>query len=178
MANAHNQNLNMSHSRSMGSSRTKGQMSMMVFALGVVFFIMLGIFLFTSNIKSKDTDYVNMYVHNLLLSTMRTSTGYGHPCISVSDTISCAYLTPNRLCGTEKCSDIVQRVTESIIERAIKPNYGYFIIVEPENWDIVGGERITMGDPDTESKRPHYVANEKILAYGSNLRIELIITTG
>ena len=177
MVNAHKTNLNRPQTDCLRISNVKGQMSMMVLALGVVFFIMLGIFLFTSSIKSKDIDYENMYVHNLLLSTLRTSTGYGHPCLSVSDTISCAYLTPNRLCGTEKCSDIAQRITEVTIQKTIKSNYGYFIIVEPENWDIVGGERITIGDPGIEKKMPHYAANEKILAYGSNLRIELIIAT-
>ncbi len=160
---------------SLSFPKKKGQMSMLVFVLGVVFFIMLGTFLFVSSIKSPDSDYVNMYVHNLLLSTLRTSTGYGHPCISVSDTLSCAYLTPNRLCGTEKCSDIAVAVAEETINKAIKPSYGYFIIIEPENWDIVGGERIIIGNPEMEKKRPHYTANEKILAYGSNLRIELII---
>jgi hypothetical protein len=155
--------------------KRKGQMSMLVFVLGVVFFILLGIFLFTSSLKPADTEYANMYVHNLLLSVMRKTTGYGNPCISVSDTISCAYLTPNRICGNQKCSDIASNVTQEAIESVIKPSYGFILIVEPENWDVVGGERLKIGEASIESKRPHYSANEKILSYGSNLRIELII---
>lgn len=159
-----------------GNRRKKGQMSMLVFVLGVVFFIMLGIFLFTSGIKSSDTDYTNMYVHNLLLSAMRTSTGYPNPCISVSDTLSCAYLTPDRICGSMKCSEIVEEVTKKAIESSLKQNYDYYLVVEPENWDIVGGSVISMGNEEAAKKRPRFVANEKVLAFGSNLRIKLTIS--
>ena len=156
-------------------SRKKGQMSMLVFVLGVVFFIMLGIFLFTAGIKSSDTDYVNMYVHNLLLSAMRTSTGYPNPCISVSDTLSCAYLTPDRICGSRKCSEIAEEVTDNALGSIIKQNYDYYLVVEPENWDIMGGSVISIGNEAVAKKRPRFVANEKVLAYGSNLRIMLTI---
>lgn len=155
--------------------RKKGQMSMLVFVLGVVFFIMMGIFLFTSSINPPNTEYVNLYVHNLLLSTLRSGTGYPHPCLSVSDTLSCAYLTPNRLCGNSACSEIAVDVTKKPLENIIKSNYGYYLIVEPDNWDMVGGSRITVGQESVEDKHPHYVANEKVLAYGSNLRIKLIL---
>ncbi|NOX71374.1 MAG: hypothetical protein GXO64_01615 [Candidatus Micrarchaeota archaeon] len=157
------------------SQPLKGQMSMLVLVLGIMFFIMLGVFLFTSNIKPKNTDYANLYVHNLLLTSLRSYTGYSHPCMSVSDTLSCAYLTPNRFCSSDECFQLAPSVAEETIRRVLKQNYDFLLIVEPENWDTVGGERIVIGNPAIENIRPKYTANEKILAYGSNLRIVLMI---
>jgi len=153
----------------------KGQMSMLVLVLGVLFFMMLAIFLFANSIKPKDVEYSNLYVHNLLLSSLRSTTGYNNPCLTVSDTLSCAYLTPERYCSEYQCSELASNVTRNAIEKVIKPTFDYFLVVEPENWGITGGERIEVGNPAVEHARPKYTANEKILIYGSNLRIVLMM---
>jgi hypothetical protein len=49
------------------------------------------------------------------------------------------------------------------------------MIIQPERWEIVGGERIEYGNPGVARKIPRWTANERILQYESNLQIQLII---
>ncbi len=154
-------------------AKDKGQISMMVIVLGVVFFLMLGLFLFISSIKPQNDDFINLYVHNLLLASLRMHTGYGQPCLSVSDTLGCAYITPDRLCGGEKCSELAEIVAKGAIESVIRPDMDYLLIVEPENQDVMGGYRMEIGNPDLENRKKKFVANEKVIQYG--LRIALIL---
>ncbi|MCD6590854.1 MAG: hypothetical protein J7K72_02685 [Candidatus Aenigmarchaeota archaeon] len=155
--------------------RFSGQTSMLVMVLAIIVIMALGVFLITSSIKPQSDEYNNLYVHNLLLSVLRANTGYRQPCDTIASAISCASLTPDRSCEGMSCYQFSARNIPAVIREVIKPSFDYYMIVQPENWEIVGGERITYGNPDVAKKRSRWTANEKILQYESNLQIQLII---
>jgi hypothetical protein len=153
----------------------KGQTSIMLIVLVVVIFFVIGIFLLVSSIKPVNNEYYNLYAHNLLLSVLRSNTGYGGYCDTYSATISCAYMTAYRKCGGVECSNLSGEIVPQLIERLIKPSMDYCMVIEPENGtfgsQIVYGPRcdVVMG------KKSVWTANEKILQYGANLNIRMMI---
>ena len=157
-------------------SGKKGQTSMMLIVLAIIIFIILGVFLLISSLRPVNSEYYNLYAHNLLLSALRRNTGYGGYCETVSSTISCAYMTSYRNCGGVECRALSEEIVPQLIESLISPNLDYCLIVEPEN--MTSGEQILYGPKCSEvtAKKQMWTANEKILQYGANLNMKMIIT--
>jgi hypothetical protein len=77
----------------------------------IVLAIFVGMIVFLLNLAStvKNEEFTSLYANNLLLSVMRTDTGYTDAkCKLVSDLVFCAYFTPEWVCGDSgnKCLDL------------------------------------------------------------------------
>ncbi len=150
---------------------------MLAIVLIMIIFIILGLFLFVSSLGGPpELEYNNLYAHNLLISTLRTTTGYPSPCKTISDTLVCAYSTPEVICGTRKCGrndlddGLATYLTNKTISEVLKPNLKYYLIAKPE---IGGGLSVFIGDSSTKDTNPHWTANERVITH--DLRIELIL---
>ena len=157
--------------------KKSGQTSMILIVLAVIIFMAIGIFLLISSIKPKYEEYHNLYAHNLLLSVLRRNTGYGEDCDTISSTITCAHATYDRSCEGVNCRNLSYQIVPELIERVIKPTFDYCMIVEPENWEVVGGDRIVYG-PRCDvvmSKSERWTANEKVIREEGNFDIQMII---
>jgi hypothetical protein len=159
-----------------GVNAKSGQTSMMLIVLAIIIFMVLGIFLLVSSLKPVNNEYYNLYAHNLLLSVLRRNTEYGGYCDTISSTISCAYMTSYRSCGGVECRELSVQIVPGLVEQLIKPTFDYCMIVEPEN--LTGGEQLVYGPRCNAvmAKRQIWTANEKILQYGANLNIKMVIT--
>jgi hypothetical protein len=154
----------------------KAQTSIVMIVIILFLFIGLGAFLFLTGIKNYvPNEYNNLYAHNLLLSVMRKDSGYSAPCRTVSEILVCAHSTPEKRCGGMRCKDLSDQVVPNLIGNTIKPNFDYLLIVEPDLWEIYGGYRLIYGNPNLERSRQLWQANEKVLAYDTNLNIKMII---
>lgn len=150
-----------------------------ILAIAIAMFIVIAIISFsmlTSIRKERINEFNNIYVHNLLLTVMRSTTGYASPCHTFSDTMVCCYFTPNKRCSQKRCIDICEEDLKERIENLIKPSFSYFLSIEPEGFEYTGGSRVFIGNDSVEDAYPVYVANEKVItSYESDLRIKLII---
>lgn len=157
--------------------KKSGQTSMILIVLIIIIFMAIGIFLLISSIKPEYEDYHNLYVHNLLLSVLRRNTGYGGDCDTISSTIACASQTDYRKCGNTNCRNLSSEIVPDLIRSVIKPTFDYCMIIEPENWTVMGGDRIVYGSrcDVVLGKGQRWTANEKILRYGANINIKMII---
>ena len=156
----------------------KAQVSLVVIVLIIVIFMIIGIFMIAST-KSKPEnidEYYNLYAHNLLLSILRSDTGYGGTCKTFSDVAECA-LVRNGMCGNRACIDIVKYDMKDDIERILKPKLDFLIIIEPENWENIGGNRIMIGNNNLIKRNRRWSANEKIIMSGENINVRLILAT-
>jgi hypothetical protein len=157
--------------------KKSGQTSMVLIVLIIIIFIGVGIFLLISSIKPEYDEYHNLYAHNILLSVLRKSTGYGGECDTISSTIACASQTYYRKCGNVNCLNLSSEIVPNLVDVVIKPTFDYCLIIEPENWTVVGGDRIEYGDrcDVVTASREKWTANEKILRYGGNINIKMVI---
>jgi hypothetical protein len=157
--------------------KKSGQTSMILIVLIIIIFMAIGIFLLISSIKPVYEEYNNLYAHNLLLSVLRRNTGYGGDCETVSSTIACASQTYYRKCGDTDCRNLSSVIVPDLVKRVIKPTFDYCMIIEPENWTVMGGDRLEYGSrcDVVLAKTERWTANEKILRYGGNINIQMII---
>ena len=161
----------------------KGQTGMILIVLVVIIFAGIAIFLFSLARTVSQEEYMNIYVHNLLLTTMRTDTGFTDPdCKLVSDTLACASLTPTHLCGGTgpNCFDLAnQSVTEYMNKfGTVRKNYRYLLIVGSGGLTTTetGAPILKIGDQDLETARVTKItANEVIQREGYILGVTLIV---
>jgi hypothetical protein len=160
------------------TSKLKGQTSVILIVLLIVIFVVVGIFLLITSLKPEHEEYNNLYAHNLLLSVLRKNTGYGGYCDTYAATITCASTTDYRDCGGMTCKNLSAQIVPEIVNEIIKPTFDYCMIVEPENWTVIGGERILYGPncPSVTLRAEKWTANERILQHDANLNIQMIIT--
>jgi hypothetical protein len=156
--------------------KSKAQTSLILIVLVIIIMMGLGVFFIISSIQTRPTEYNNLYTHNLLISILRKNTGYKTPCYTFSETLACAMLTSYKRCGTMTCREVLDNLLPGLIEDVLKPNLGYYMVIQPENYEIAGGDRITYGNPNVEGNPNKWVANERILQYESNIRVELILS--
>ncbi len=159
----------------------KAQTTMVLIFLVLLLFAGTAIFLLTFAKNINQTDYMNFYVHNLLLTLMRSDTGYGDPnCKLVSDALSCAFFSPDYVCGggyaagavgsgSPTCLQLANVTATSYIEMfgMVKKSYRYLLTVEPQGFTVLGqdGEpfKISIGDNDVATGRQtKYTANEQM----------------
>jgi len=164
----------------------RGQASLIVIVLIIIIFIVVGLFLLVSSFTTEETEYYNIYAHDLLVSVMRAKTGYKDPCETVSDTIYCAMTGLSRQCKYSKdesirksCGEVADEVTPGLIRKILttKPSLDYYMIIQPEDPEHLGGETITYGNPDVAKRAKTWTANERVLRYQTNLQIQLILAT-
>jgi hypothetical protein len=151
----------------------KGLTSMILIVLLLAVFAGLAIFLlgFMQTVSQKD--YLNLYTHNLLLSIMRTDTGYtDNNCKLVSDLVSCTFFFTDWVCGDSRrtCSDIANETITGYMEEfeLIKKNFRYLFSVETEGFVArnAAGEPLVfeVGDKSLKtSKIEKFTANERVL---------------
>lgn len=155
---------------------------MILIVLVLIIFAGIAVFLFTFARTVSQEEYMNIYVHNLLLTTLRTDTGYTDAnCKLVSDTLACAFLHPAHRCGGTgpACLDLANQTVTEYLNKSenVRKNYRYLLIVESETW---GGEagpyRLEIGDKALETERVTKIsANEVIQREGAILGVRLIM---
>ena len=167
-------------------NKFRGQTTLVLIVLIIIIFVAIGLFLLISAFKTEETEYYNLYAHNLLVSVMRAETGYKSPCETVSDTLYCTLTRLGKQCKLEKdetikkeCREVADEVTPQLIRKilATKPSLDYYMIIQPEDPEHLGGETITYGNPDIKNMRRTWTANERVLRYQTNLQIQIIIAS-
>ncbi|RLI96665.1 MAG: hypothetical protein DRO99_04075 [Candidatus Aenigmatarchaeota archaeon] len=172
----------------------KGQTSVILILFIIVIFGGLAVFLLTFAKTFGQPEYMNLYTHNLLLSVMRTDTGYTDSrCRLVSDTMSCAFFESDWRCGGNgpRCRSLINTTITGYISEfeLIQKSYRYLLIAKPEY--LSGGEvinpvtnqplRIKIGDLSLEEERVNkIVANEQIQKTTSSgpiiIKVQLILS--
>jgi len=87
----------------------KAQSSMLLIVIVIMIFAGMAVFLLGLASTVGGNEFTALYVNNLLLSVMRTDTGYtDSKCKLVSDLVFCAYFTPEWQCGpgVPNCLDL------------------------------------------------------------------------
>lgn len=167
-------------------NKIKGQTSLVLIVLVIIIFVAVGMYLLISAFTVEGTEYYNLYAHNLLVSVMRAKTGYNNPCETVSDTLYCALTRLGKQCKLTReesvrkdCREVADEVTPELIRKVLttKPNLDYYMIIQPEDPEHLGGETITYGNPGVKNRRNKWTANERVLRYQTNLQVKLILAT-
>jgi hypothetical protein len=163
----------------------KSQISIILIVLIIIIFIGVTLFLLSFAETISQREYMNLYVHNLLLSVMRTDTGYiGSDCKLVSDLIACAFFKPTFICGNYTCLELANQTIYDYMSEfeLIKKNYRYlFTVTAPGYVPELEGEQIKLefGDPELKGRIEKITANyyiEKV--FGTTqyiLKAQLII---
>ncbi len=136
--------------------------TMLLLVLLLIFIGVITILLGLSNVIKND-DYSDLYTNNLLLSLMRTSTGYTDRCESMSDLLGCAFLTPSRRCGNSDkgCLELANETIRNymqILNENINKNIDYYLTARSygSEWTPIGDQgeiRLRFGDPLLETKK-------------------------
>jgi hypothetical protein len=155
--------------------KKKGQVTMFLIVLVILLFAGTAIFLLSFAKTVSQSDYLNLYTHNLLLSVMRADTGHitDPNCKLVSDAITCAFFSPTMVCrgGSITCAELANQTVADYIERfsLVKKSYRYLLTVEPQGFTALDqgtGEPVKMviGDPAVAGLRNQskYTANEQL----------------
>jgi hypothetical protein len=150
----------------------KSQSSALMVVFVVVFFLMIVVFLFSFITPADRGEYMNLYVHNLLQSVMRSDTGYmDRNCKLLSDTIACAFTEPSSYrCGSSgpTCISLADETISRYMGEfeTIKKNYRYLFIVKPEGFVTRAGLQeveLKFGDETIEKvKGDRFVSDQKI----------------
>jgi hypothetical protein len=132
----------------------KGQANMIMVLLVLIIFIGVIFVLLSLSESLVDDDYSDLYVNNLLLSILRTNTGYTDRCETVSDTIACSFLTPRYRCGGSQtsCMDTANQTLDRYMG-LIKENMRYYFVVKSADpgWvplDESGALKLEFGEPE------------------------------
>jgi len=104
----------------------------------LVLFLVFGMFIFLLALLQKPPEHPmdNMYVHSMLLSIMRSDTGYPEEnCKTVADAVACAFFEPYYKCGDNvPCYDLASSIMQELVNRyrSSKKNRLYYIEASPE----------------------------------------------
>lgn len=161
------------------SKHQKAQTNMILIIIVIVIFGGLIVFLLGFAKTISQTEYMNLYTHNLLLSIMRIDTGYTDAnCKLVSDTISCAFFAPNWRCGGDgpSCLSMANATVNSYISQfeLIKKGFRYLLKVKPEGFVV----RSPTGEPFEIEIGDMGLDTEKIEKFAASERIQKTTTTG
>jgi len=169
----------------------KAQMNIVVIMITLAIFIGLIIFLLTLSKSITTSKFSNLYVTNLLISTMRADTGYYNDpnCKTVSDLIKCAFFTPTWKCGDNgpECKEYANLTLDTLMKRyhLSKKNFRYLLIVDPLSGAVKEptGEtsRLTFGDESLLKSRTRKLPATYYIEVPSgymiyHLRVRLIIS--
>lgn len=118
----------------------KAQTTMVLMFLVLIIFGMLFIFLLSFSELGQE-DYVEQYVGDLLLSVIRTDTGYTDEyCALIQDAMASAFTRSTYKCGmgTETCKEVAASRVRYYLDRfdMLKENFEYFLKVEPQGTTV------------------------------------------
>jgi hypothetical protein len=162
----------------------RGQTTIVLIVLVLIIFAGIAIFLLGVAGTVSQVEYTNMYVHNTVLTVLRTNTGYQDTnCRLVSDLLGCAFFQPTYSCGGgPNCRDLATATIEGYMERLemIRKSYRYLFVVEPEAFIVrtEAGEpfKLMFGDESLEAARiEKLTATQTIQRSGHLLKVKLIV---
>ena len=123
----------------------KAQTTVVVLLLALVVFGGLFAFLLSIARTVVQTDYMNLYTSNLLISVLRKDTGYsGKDCETVSDLVLCKFgISRDPYCEEYSCAYLAENILNETMEQfgSVKKGYDYFLTAKQE------GKRRAL-DPD------------------------------
>lgn len=136
------------------SCKRKAQTSAILIILVMVIFGGLVVFLLTFAQTVSRPEYTRLYATNIMLSVMRTDTGYmDSRCKLVSDAMSCAFFESDWKCGGDgpTCLDLVNDTIKSHIDdfELVQKSYRYLFIAGPVRLDPNTGEYMDILNPRT-----------------------------
>ncbi len=137
----------------------KAQSSMILIIIVIMIFVAMIVFLLNLAGSVNRETYTNLYVNNLLLSVMRTDTGYtDSKCKLVSDLVFCAYFTPEWRCGNERCLDLANETLHKylgVFAKQTNSSMRYLFTVTTNTLATNEGEPITleMGDASIKTAK-------------------------
>ncbi len=163
----------------------KGQTAMIMIVLVMIIFAGIGIFLLTVAQTVSQVEYMNTYVHSLLIAMLKTDTGYlESSCKQVSDLLGCSFFESGWRCAGNgpPCFDLANQTITEYMQAfdEIKPGYRYLFLVEPEGFVALGPDgkplKIRIGDASLETARiEKLTADERIQRTEGNLKVKLIM---
>jgi len=167
------------------NNKIKGQTTMIMIVLIIIIFLGMSTFLLSLAETVSQSEYLNMYTHNLLSSTLKADTGYLEAnCRTVSDLLACSFFSPTYVCGgVQDCHSLAEEKVEDSISRfqLIKEGFRHLIVVEPEGFTaVVGGgiQKVEIGDSHLDDEKVDKItADERISgifngeAYILNIRL-------
>ncbi len=171
--------------------RNKAQTSMVLMVILLIVFAAIAVFLFSLAKTVSQEDYMDTYVNNLMLSVMKTDTGYSDSnCKLMSDATACAFILPDWKCGDsgKGCLELTEeRLTDYMDAfETISKNYRYLFVITSQGFitrtDIEQGEgmRLTFGDATLEDYRgkkrvANYAIQKSLAGNQYNLKVQLYI---
>jgi len=143
----------------------RGQSTLILILIVIMIFLGLGIFLLSFAGSIQKEEYMNTYTNNLLLSLLRTDTGYQDAsCKQISDLIGCSFSNPNWHCGEagSGCKEIGENLVDHYINKFddVKNKYNYLLVARVEGRTdtfVVGNESVL------ENRGDRLTANEVLL---------------
>lgn len=149
----------------------KGQTTMIVLVLVIVIFFGMITFLLSLAETVSQSEYLNLYTHQLLSAMLKADTGYlDTNCRTIADTLACAYFSPAYVCGgVQDCNSLAHDSVEESIAKfdVIKQGFRHYLTVEPEGLTvIVGGgiQSVEVGDLSLRDERTDkFIASERIV---------------
>jgi len=157
----------------------KAQTSIIMILLVIMVFIGMIMFLLSLAKTVSREEYMNLYVHNLLVSILRSDTGdySDYECKTVADALMCAF-RENKICPSGKsCREIAEDfINESINKFKEIKGYRYLFIARPSaGW--IASYKLEVGDSDLLTEKVKKItANEKIQRGDYILDVTLIIS--
>ena len=169
--------------------RRKAQTSMILIVLLLIIFAALAVFLMSLAKTVSQEDYMDLYVNNLMLSIMRTDTGYSDSkCKLISDTVFCALTSSSWPCGDSGMT-CLEFTNESLTEYTeafglISRNYRYLFEITTHEYCFMDDEGCMMlrfGDESLKSyrgsrvKTANYAIQKSMEGNPFNLKVRLYI---
>ena len=147
----------------------KAQTNMIMLVILLLVFIGIVLILFSLSRTVSQEDYMNLYTHNLMLSLMRTDTGYsGSDCKLISDAVFCAFNRVNYTCGSRgvTCHEVANQSLARYMDAfgEISKNYRYLLVVTPVFCSLgdEGCRHLDFGDSEVADLERKWVANSAI----------------
>jgi hypothetical protein len=169
----------------------KAQTSIILLVLVVIIFAALVTFLLSFAQTVSQEKYLDLYVNNLMLSIMKTDTGYSDSnCKLMSDATACAFILPDWRCGGSgmTCLELANKSLSEYMDafELISKNYRYLFTVTTYGFivrtDIEQGEgmQLRFGDSELEDYKgkkrvANYVIQKTLAGTQYNLRVKLYI---
>lgn len=176
--------------RSLKQSR-KAQTSMILLVLILIIFAVLVVFLLSFAQTVSQEKYLDLYVNNLMLSIMKTDTGFSDSnCKLMSDATACAFILPDWRCGGSgmTCLELANKSLSEYMDafELISKNYRYLFTVTTHGFIVrtdfeqEEGMELMFGDPELENyqgkKRvANYVIQKTLAGNQYNLKVKLYI---
>ena len=164
----------------------KGQTTMILIVLVVIIFGGLVLFLLSfAEVLVPSVEYDNLYVHNLLLTTLKTDTGYlDDDCRTISDLFMCSF-TINTVCGDtgRTCREALDELLPYYLGRfeEVRPGFRYVVIAEsgtptwnPRNPDGTPMRMVLGNESLATEKVEKLSANQRIIKESYTLDVNIL----